>query len=294
MKVAFIGLGNMGAGIANCILDAGHELTVWNRTAAKAEPFVKRGARLAATPRDAAAEAEIVITSLMDDKSILDVTVAPDGLLKGMRPGTVHACVTTISPSCADQLEQLHADHGSAYVSAPVVGRPDAAASGQLASFLGGNAEATRKLEAVCRSYSNRVTVVSDKPRLANVMKLAINYNIVCTIELISETYIFAEKCGLPLEHLREFYQQLWFAHPAAKLYADKLLKRDFKGRGGFVMTGGLKDVALMMSAAAEAGANLKVGEIVVGMLSAGVEAGMGEQDWSSFHEIARKKAGLD
>src|SRR5271165_6907992 len=108
MKVAFIGLGNMGAGIANCILDAGHELIVWNRTPAKAEPFVNRGARLAATPRDAAAEAEIVITSLMDDKSILDVTVAPDGLLKGMRPGAVHACVTTISPSCADQLEQLH------------------------------------------------------------------------------------------------------------------------------------------------------------------------------------------
>jgi 3-hydroxyisobutyrate dehydrogenase-like beta-hydroxyacid dehydrogenase len=210
-----------------------------------------------------------------------------------MRPGAVHACVTTISPAAADELERHHAAHGSAYVSAPVVGRPDAAASGQLSSFLGGAATATQKLEPVCRAYSKLVSVVSEKPRLANVMKLAINYNVVCTIELISETYILAEKCGLSLEHLRDFYQQLWFAHPAAKLYADKLLKRDFQGRGGFVMTGGLKDVNLMLSTAAEAGADLKVGEIVARMLSAGVEAGMGEQDWSSFHEIARKNAGL-
>ena len=174
-----------------------------------------------------------------------------------------------------------------------MVGRPDAAASGQLASFLGGAPSATEKLGPVCRAYSQSVSIVAEKPRLANVMKLAINYNVACTIELISETYIFAEKCGLSLDHLREFYQELWFAHPAAKLYADKLLKRDFKGRGGFVMTGGLKDVNLMLSTAAEAGTDLKVGEIVARMLAAGVEAGMGEQDWSSFHEIARKNAGL-
>jgi 3-hydroxyisobutyrate dehydrogenase-like beta-hydroxyacid dehydrogenase len=80
----------------------------------------------------------------------------------------------------------------------------------------------------------------------------------------------------------------LWFAHPAAKLYADKLLKRDFAGRGGFVMTGGLKDVRLMLSAADECKASLEIGKIVERRLAQGVAAGMGEQDWSSFHEIAR------
>jgi 3-hydroxyisobutyrate dehydrogenase-like beta-hydroxyacid dehydrogenase len=243
---------------------------------------------------DAAAESEIVITSLMDDRSVLDVTTSSEGLLRGMRPGTTHACLTTISPACADQLEKLHADVGTAYISAPVVGRPNAAAAGQLASFLAGNSDAISRFEPVCRTYSTLVTKVSDRPRLANVMKLVINYNVACTIELVSESYIFAEKCGLPLEYVRDFYRQLWFAHPAAKLYANKLLERDFKGRGGFVMTGGLKDVKLMLSAAAEAGANLKVGEIVERMLSEGIAAGMGEQDWSSFHEIARQKAGLD
>lgn len=293
MKVAFLGLGNMGSGIAGCILNAGHDLVVWNRSAQKTESFVARGARAAATPREAVAEADIVVTSLMDDKSILALTEGPDGLLAGLRPNAIHACVTTISPTCAEELEKRHAAHGSLYVSAPVVGRPDAAARGALASFLAGPAEATARLEPLCTAYSKVVKVVSPRPRDANVMKLVINYNVISTIELISESYIFAEKCGLPLEPLRDFYQELWFSHPAARLYADKLMTCDFAGRGGFVMTGGLKDVKLMISEAESAGADLKIGRIALEQLQKGVDAGMGEKDWSSFHELARAQAGL-
>jgi 3-hydroxyisobutyrate dehydrogenase-like beta-hydroxyacid dehydrogenase len=294
MKIAFIGLGNMGIGMAQRILQAGHEIAVWNRTAAKMESLVAQGAHPSATAREAAAAADVVMTSLMDDKSVLGVARAEDGILTGMRQGAVHACVTTISPACADELERLHRDRGSYYVSAPVVGRPDAAASGQLASFLGGAADATERLVPVCQAYSKSVTIISERPRMANVMKLAINYNVVSTIELMSETYVFAEKCGLPLELVRDFYQQLWYAHPAAQMYAEKLRKRDFAGRGGFAMTGGLKDVRLMLSTAAEVGAKLDVGELVERNLSMGIDAGMGEQDWSSIHELARKRAGLD
>jgi 3-hydroxyisobutyrate dehydrogenase-like beta-hydroxyacid dehydrogenase len=225
---------------------------------------------------------------------VLDIAQAADGLLAGMRPNAVHACVTTISPKCADELESLHQKHGSFYISAPVAGRPDAAASGQLASFLGGPVNAVERLMPACKSYSTFVTVIAERPRMANVMKLAINYNVISTIELISQSYIFAEKCGLPLEHLRDFYQQIWFAHPAPKMYAEKLCKRDFAGRGGFVMTGGLKDVRLMLSTAAEAGTKLTFGEIAERNLSNAVDAGMGEQDWSAIYELARKKAGLD
>lgn len=293
MKVAFIGLGNMGSAIANCILRGGFDLTVWNRSPERAEPLVARGARLAKTPRDAAANADAVITCLMDDKMVLDIVSAPDGLLAGMRPGSIHACAMTISPVCADELERRHGAHGSSYVSAPVVGRPDAAARGELLTYLAGPVAAVRSLERVFCSYAKLITVVSERPRLANVMKLSINYNIACAMQLISETYIFAEKNGLPLDFVREFYQQQWYTHPAAKYYADKLQKRDFEGRGGFVMTGGLKDLRLMLTAASDAGAQFKVGEIVAQMFEAGIAAGMGEQDWSAFHELARKNAGL-
>jgi hypothetical protein len=116
-KIAFIGLGNMGTGIAQCILKSGHDLIVWNRTATKTGPLVALGARAATTAREAAADSDVVITSLMDDKSVLDVVQAGDGVLAGMRPDAVHACVTTISPECGDELESLHRKHGSLYVS---------------------------------------------------------------------------------------------------------------------------------------------------------------------------------
>src|SRR5262249_18309606 len=260
MKIAFIGLGNMGIGIAQCILKSGHDLIVWNRTATKRGPLVALGARAATTACEAAAAADVVVTSLMDDKSVLDVVRAGDGVLARMRPDAVHACVTTISPQCADDLESLHRAHGSFYVSAPVAGGREGAGRGGLATFLGGPANAVERLMPACKSYSTSVTVISARPRIANVMKLAINYNVISTIELISQSYIFAEKCGLPLEHLRDFYQQLWFAHPAPKMYAEKLLKRDFAGRGGFVMTGGLKEGRLMFSAGGGARAQPAVG----------------------------------
>ena len=150
-------------------------LIVWNRTATKTGSLVALGARAATTAREAAAAADVVITSLMDDKSVLDVVRAGDGVLAGMRPHAVHACVTTISPECADELESLHRGHGSFYVSAPVAGRPDAAASGRLASFLGGPANAVERLMPACKSYSTSVTVISERPRMANVCATSIS-----------------------------------------------------------------------------------------------------------------------
>ncbi|MCC6776100.1 MAG: NAD(P)-dependent oxidoreductase [Hyphomicrobiales bacterium] len=293
MKIAFIGLGNMGSSIARCILRAGHDLTVWNRTASKMQPLIAEGAKGATKLKDAVSAADVVVTSLMDDKSIIDAVRAEDGILAGMKPSAIHVCITTISPKCADELEKIHKAHGTRYVSGPVVGRPDAAAAGQLASYLAGEAAAVETVTSLVRAYSKQVVAIAERPSLANCMKLAINFNIVSAIEAIGETYVFAEKCGLPLDHLRDFYQQLWFTHPAAQLYAEKLRARDFAGRGGFVMSGGLKDVRLMLSTAAAAGAKLELGEIIERKLAKGVESGMAETDWSAFYEITRRQAGL-
>jgi len=136
MKAAFIGLGNMGAAMARCILRANHDLTVWNRTAAKMQALIDEGAKGGRTAREAVAEADIVVTNLMDDRSIFDVLEANDGILAGMKPSAVHICTATISPACAEKLTKIHEAHGTRYVSGPVVGRPDAAAAGKLTSYL--------------------------------------------------------------------------------------------------------------------------------------------------------------
>lgn len=293
MRVAFIGLGNMGTGIAHCVLKGGFDLTVWNRTASKMERLVAEGARAAGSAREAVAGADVVITSLMDDKSILDTLQAGNGILAGLKPGAIHVCVTTISPECADRLEELHRAHGSCYISGPVVGRPDAAAAGQLGTYLAGDAKAIEQVTPVCRTYARNVTTVSDRPRIASCLKLCINFTGAAFIEVIGETYALAEKCGIPLDYLVDFYQQSIFAHPALKMYAQKIRSRDFAGRGGFVMTGGLKDVQLMLATARKVGTGLEVGTIIERKLKAGIDAGLQEADWSATYEVTRREAGL-
>lgn len=293
MRVALIGLGNMGSRIAQCLLDGGFDLTVWNRTASKMEPLVAQGAKAGVSAKAAVAEADVVVTSLMDDRSIGDTLVAADGILAGMRQGAVHVCVTTISPSYADELAELHREHGSYYVSGPVIGRPNAAAACRLTSVLAGDPAAVATVTPVCRTYSRAVLAISETPGVANSMKLCVNYSVISIIETISETYVFAEKTGVPIEHIRDFFQEELFAHPALKEYSEKLLSRDFAGRGGFIMTGGLKDVRLMLAGAKSAHVSLDIGEIAERKLQEGVATGWGEADWSAIYEITRREAGL-
>src|SRR5690349_10032477 len=110
MKVAFVGLGNMGSGMAACVLKAGFDLTVFNRSPGKMEPLLAAGAKGGASVADTVRGADVVVTSLMDDKSVFDTLEA--GLLGAMRPGAIHLGATTVSPECADDLARIHEDAG--------------------------------------------------------------------------------------------------------------------------------------------------------------------------------------
>ena len=292
MKIAFIGLGNMGSGIAACIQKAGFDLTVWNRTAAKADTLVAAGAKLAATAREAVANAEIVITCLMDDQSILDMMTGETGVLSAMKPGAVHLCVTTISPVCADSLAKLHREHGTRYLSGPVVGRPDAAAAGQLTTYLAGDADTVALVEPICASYARMVIDISERPPVANSMKLCVNYFAVSLLELMGEIYAFAERSGVPTEEVNDFFHHA-FAAPVLKMYATKIRTRDFDGAKGFAMTAGLKDVTLMQSAHERLGVPFEIGAIIRNKMQAGLADGMTDRDWSAIYEVTRRQAGL-
>ncbi|MFP2932990.1 NAD(P)-dependent oxidoreductase, partial [Pyxidicoccus sp. 3LG] len=129
MKIAFVGLGNMGLPMAKNLLAAGHELSVWNRTQAKAEPLREQGARVAGTPADAARGAEVVFSMLADDRALEEAAFGREGFLGGMGKGAVHVSSSTISVALSDRVTQAHASAGQGYVAAPVFGRPDAAAA---------------------------------------------------------------------------------------------------------------------------------------------------------------------
>ena len=132
MSIAFIGLGSMGTGIAANLLKAGHEVTVWNRTAGKAGDLIAAGATEAATPRDAASDAAVVMTMLADDPALLSVLHGEDGLLRGLPQKCLHVSMSTIGVATSDVVADLHAKYGQRYLAAPVFGRPDAAAAAKL------------------------------------------------------------------------------------------------------------------------------------------------------------------
>lgn len=292
MRVSFIGLGNMGSAMASRIVQSGHTLVVWNRSAGKTAPLVSAGAQAAATPADAVRDAEVVITSLMDDQSVLDIVGGPGGIAAAMSPGAVHLCVTTISPECADRLGALHAQGGTRFVSGPVAGRPDSAAAGQLITFVAGERDAIAAVTPVCNAYARRVVPLYGRQGLANSMKLCVNYTAVSIIELMGEIYTFGEKCGIDPDVIKDFFLDA-FAHPALKTYANKLRDGKFGSEAGFALKAGLKDVRLMLQASAQAGVAFEIARVVERKMLRAIEQGLEKSDWSGITVITRQESGL-
>lgn len=291
MQVSFIGLGNMGGGMASNIIKKGFDLTVWNRTAAKMASFVAMGAKSSDSPKQAVEGADVVITSLMDDKSLLDNLQGENGILAGLKPGATHVCVTTISPKFADELLQIHQDHGSRFVVCPVLGRPDASADGTLIALMAGDKDGIEVARPVVEAFTSMIDVVGAIPSHASTLKLCLNYTVISSIELMSEIYTCADKSGLNLDKVAGFFQKI-FGFPVLQMYANKIKNRDFDD-GGFRMTGGLKDVRLMLDAAENMGASFDIGKVIEGKMLQAIDQGMQDKDWSAIYEVSRSRANL-
>jgi 3-hydroxyisobutyrate dehydrogenase-like beta-hydroxyacid dehydrogenase len=292
MKVAFLGLGNMGSGMARCILRAGNPLTVWNRSPEKSAALEPAGATVATTPADAVKGADVVITSLMDDASEQGLFGDPGGLLGVLRPGAIHLCLTTISPSAADWLTEAHRAHGTRYVSGPVLGRPDAALAGKLVQFVAGDPAAVAEVEPICRCFAATIVPLGTRPSIANCQKLCVNFFVIAMIEAMAESYTLADSLGASRQVMATFFEHS-FAHPAFKQYAARLFARDTDGSDGFRMTAGRKDVGLIDSAAQAAGCPLEIVDVIADKMDRAIEQGMSAADWSSIQEISRRRAGL-
>ena len=288
LTVACVGLGRMGSGIARNILNAGFPLTVYNRTAEKMKPLVEAGAKPARTPREAAEDADVVVSNLMDDASVLGAVSGVDGILAGLRRGGIHIGTTTISPSLSTRLAALHEDHGSHYIAGPVAGRPDAAAAGTLFTFVAGKSEWIERCRPVIDAYANRIIPMGEDPAIAMSMKLVGNFMVASLIELIGEAYVFAECRGVDPTFLTAMFKQFI---PAASEYVDRICARDFE-RAGFTLDGGLKDVTLILQAAAEVHAPLSYASVVRDKCIAAQARGLGSMDWSVMTETSRYDAG--
>ncbi len=291
-KVAVIGLGRMGSGIATNILRAGFPLTVYNRTREKIEPFVAAGATAAASPRDAASGADIVITSLIDDRSVLDVMTASDGVLAGQRQSAIHLSTSTISPAASEQLAELHNKHGSHYVATNVLGRPTAAHAGQLAALVAGTPETIEKIRPVLKVFTNMIVEVGPRPADAARMKLTVNFFLAGLLEAIGEACVFAEKHGLALDIVRMLITDQVLPNPGVREYAERISTGRYDEAGATLVTG-YKDLELILKEAGSVTAPVPIAALVRDHILTALARGQHDLDWCVSTEANRLAAGL-
>ncbi len=290
MKVALLGLGNMGQGIAHNILKGRHELIVYNRTRAKADEIAKLGAKVADNP--AAIGAEIALTIVADDAALEDIVFGQRGLLAGLPKGGIHVSMSTISAALAKRMTQAHREHGQVLVSAPVFGRPEAAEAAKLFIVAAGAQEAIDRCRPVFDVIGQKTFVLGEEPVMANVLKLSGNFLIASMIESLGEAFALGRKYGIPAESMLDVFTNSLFAAPVYKTYGTIIAQQKWEP-AGFRLRLGLKDVRLALAAADAESVPMPVASFIRDSFLSGVARGMGDQDWAALARLAAERAGL-
>ena len=292
MKIGFVGLGKMGAGMAQNLLRAGHELTVYNRTRDKAESLRGAGASIAESPAEASRGAEAVFTMLPDDHAVDAVTFSDDGILAGLSEGATHISSSTISIAASRRLQDEHEKHGKRFISATVFGRPQAAEAKQLIVMAAGDQAVLERLKPLLDAIGRRTFLIGSEPWQANLFKVLGNFMIATVLETCSEAFAGVRKAGFDHHQFLEIMNEL-FGSPVYKNYGQAIADEKFEP-AGFALKLGLKDVRLAIEAASEFGAPLPIASVIRDRFVSAVAHNQEAQDWASIARVSARSAGLE
>ena len=292
MKIGFLGLGKMGAGMAGNLLRAGHELVVWNRSPQKSQALVAEGAVLAPTPRDAASGRDVILSMLADDAALEQVLLGSNGVFEGMPRGALHVSSSTISVATADRVAALHKERGLRFLSAPVFGRPEAAAAAKLFVVAAGAQSDYTAASALFPAISQKVFYIGEVPSSANLVKLCGNFTILAAIEAFAEAMTLAQKGGVPKKQFLEVMTGSLFDTPVYRNYGAALAEERFRP-AGFAAPLGLKDMRLVGQSAETLRVPMPVLNVLRDHLLQTIGAEGEDIDWSGIGHVIAKNAGL-
>ncbi len=291
MDVGFIGLGNMGAGIARSLLRGGHRVTVYNRTRERAEALGKDGATVAASVAEAC-RGEAVLTMLADDAALESVAFGEDGILRALPRGHHHISLSTISVELSEKLAAEHARAGQQFVAAPVFGRPEAAEAAKLIIVAAGAKEAVEQCNPLLEAIGQKLVVIGERPSQANVVKLTGNFLIASVLESLSEAFAFARKSGIDAAALLDFFTSTIFNVPVYKTYGGLIVEGKHE-QVGFGLPLGLKDVRLVLQAAERQSVPMPIASVLRDRFVTALARGYENSDWSVIGRVAAEDAGL-
>jgi len=291
MKVGFIGLGNMGAGMATNLLRAGHEMTVFNRNAEKRRPLIDLGARAAETVAQACT-GEVVITMLADDSALRRVALGEDGIVDKLRQGATHISMSTVSVELTRDLTQAHEQAGQRFVAAPVFGRPEMAAAAKLYIVVAGAPAAIEFCQPLFAAMGQRTFPFGTEPAAASLVKLAGNFMIAATIETLGEALSLVGKGGIEPGTFVELLTSTLFPAPAYRIYGALISQSEFRP-AGFAAPLGHKDVRLLLAAAESLRVPMPIGSLLNDRFLRLLAQGGESLDWSAISQLAAADAGL-
>lgn len=287
MDAGFLGLGRMGRAMAARLVGAGHRVRVWNRSPEAAEGIA--GAEPVATAAEAFS-CDVAITMLADDDALRSVIVAGE-LLDGPKRPAVHLSMSTISVALARELTQAHALAGTAYVAAPVFGRPDAAEKGALNIVAAGDEAAIATAQPLLDAMGARTWRFGDEPFRANAVKLAGNFMLIAAIEAMGEAAAFAEGHGVKAAELLDMLTSTLFAAPVYKGYGGQIMAGRYDSPG-FLLRLGLKDIRLALAASDTAGVPMPFASVLRDNFLDAISHGDGDRDLAALATVAARRSG--
>ena len=291
LSVGFLGLGQMGSGIASRLLGAGHDVIVWNRSPGKAAELESTGARVAASVAEAC-QGQVVVVTMMADDGALEAIV--DEVLGALTPGAIHLMMGTHSAEMTRLIAEKHAEAGQELVAAPVIGRPQVAAAGQLGIITAGSPVALQRCAPLFQAVGRQTFDAGSDPVGAAVMKLANNFALGCAIEAMAESFALVRAYGIPAQALHEVFMNGMFRGSSVYAgYGQRMIDEAYEP-AGFRTQLALKDSDLIRAAAEAKAVPLPIAVVCRDTLVASIEHGDGDRDWAVVARERARAAGLE
>ena len=290
MQLGFAGLGSMGIGMAQNLIRAGNELSVYNRTRQKADELAASGAHVAATPAEAS-RGDAVFTMLADDAALEEVVFGTGGILSA-GPGVTHVSMSTISTALSRRLAAEHAAQSQTYLAAPVFGRPEAAAAAKLVVVAAGPSAVFEKCRPALEAMGQKVFHVGEQPDAANRIKVCGNFMLASMLETLGEVFAVLRKADIDPKLFLEIVNGHVFRSPVYENYGKAAAEGCFEP-AGFKLRLGLKDVKLALASAEEVTAPMPLASLLRDHLLSGVARGYGDIDWAGLAKVVAEDAGI-
>jgi len=283
--VGFIGLGLMGKPMAQNLLRAGFPLVVWNRTKAKADDLIRGGAKLAANPREAAAQSDVLITIVSDPSALEEVLWGANGALEGSRAGSTLIDSSTVSPDMARRIAKACAERGVEFLDAPVTGGTWGAQKGELVFMVGGKAEVLDRVKPVLEAMGKKFPLLGPNGA-GQTVKLGMNLLLALQVDAFAEALALVTAAGVPADRLMEVFQSSMARSGVLDVKAPMMVKGEFPA--SFPLRLMHKDVRLALELAREKGVTLPCGTAAYATYSAVKKAADAAHEDPDFSAVAR------